>query len=114
MAPQTAEAEALKAFKESIIAKGRFDETRHNDFLLYRFLRARKYDLAKAELMFLECEDWRKTVNIENIVQTYAYPETGKVFNYYPRFYVCAPASFHFSSFSLISSLIPNSIKPTN
>lgn len=88
MAPQSTEAEALKLFKESIVAKGKFDETRHNDFLLYRFLRARKYDLTKTELMFFECEDWRKNANVENIVQTYAYPEKEKVFHYYPRFYV--------------------------
>lgn len=87
MAPQSTEAEALKLFKESIVAKGKFDETRHNDFLLYRFLRARKYDLTKTELMFFECEDWRKNANVENIVQTYAYPEKEKVFHYYPRFY---------------------------
>ena len=78
----------MEAFKASITAKGKFDPTRHTDFLLYRFLRARKYDLAKTELMFIECEEWRSKKNVENIVQNFTFPEAEKVFTYYPRFYV--------------------------
>lgn len=51
--------------------------------------------------MFLEAEEWRASVNVDNIVQTFAYPEAEKVFNYYPRFYVRI-ADFYHSNRALI------------
>ncbi len=34
-----------------------------------RFLRARKFDVPKAKEMLLAAEQWRKTENVEEIVQ---------------------------------------------
>ncbi|KAJ3341482.1 cytosolic factor, phosphatidylinositol/phosphatidylcholine transfer protein, partial [Kappamyces sp. JEL0680] len=84
MATQQEKEASLEQLKTALRELGRFDEKRHNDFLLFRFLRARKYDHEKTMAMFLECEDWRKNNNIDNMVQTFAYPEGDKVFEYYP------------------------------
>ncbi|EGF81563.1 hypothetical protein BATDEDRAFT_4327, partial [Batrachochytrium dendrobatidis JAM81] len=58
-----------------------------DDALLLRFLRARKYDLQKTERMFLDCEQWRASYNVESVVQTFAYTESFQVNQVYPRFY---------------------------
>jgi hypothetical protein len=79
--------EALKVFKESLIAKNAYDLERHSDFLLHRFLRARKYDLLKAEQMFLNCEIWRRVFDVDKCVNTFAFPEKDAVFEVYPQYF---------------------------
>ena len=37
--------------------------------LLFRFLRARKWDIALAKQMILEAENWRKEMNVDDIVK---------------------------------------------
>jgi CRAL/TRIO domain/CRAL/TRIO, N-terminal domain len=81
------QAKSLDIFRQALKDKSRFDEERHTDHLLYRFLRARKFDQEKTMIMFIEAEEWRKTTNVEGLVQTFAYPEHEKVFSYYPRYY---------------------------
>ncbi|KAJ3261038.1 cytosolic factor, phosphatidylinositol/phosphatidylcholine transfer protein [Boothiomyces macroporosus] len=79
--------ESLVAFKRIIEQKELYDPARHDDHLLYRFLRARKYDLEKTELMFRNCEEWRKAQNIDEIVSSFAFQEDSLVHAIYPRFY---------------------------
>ena len=48
---------------------GWLDPERHDDATLLRFLRARKFDLAKAKEMFIACEKWRKEFGVDDIVK---------------------------------------------
>ena len=52
-----------------------------------RFLRARKWDLAAAEEMFLEAENWRKENKVDELYATFTFPEKKAVSELYPKFY---------------------------
>ncbi|KAF3923393.1 Patellin-3 [Orbilia brochopaga] len=54
---------------------------------MLRYLRARKFDVAAAKLMYTNAEKWRKEQNLDEIVKDWDYPEKPKVFEYYPQYY---------------------------
>ncbi|PLN80442.1 Sec14 cytosolic factor [Aspergillus taichungensis] len=54
---------------------------------LLRFLRARKFDVAAAKTMFVNCEKWRKDFGTDDLVRTFDYQEKPDVFKYYPQYY---------------------------
>lgn len=54
---------------------------------LLRFLRARKFDVAAAKTMFVECEKWRKEFGTDDLPRTFDYKEKPEVFKFYPQYY---------------------------
>jgi len=60
---------------------------RMDDPTLLRFLRARKFDVDKAYIMFTDCEKWRKEFGVDEIVKTFKFDENPLVTAYYPRYY---------------------------
>jgi hypothetical protein len=52
-----------------------------------RFLRARKYDVQKAFIMFTDCEQWRTDFGVDEISKTFVFTENPLVTVYYPRYY---------------------------
>ena len=44
-------------------------EARHDEHTLLRFLRARKFDVAKAKEMFIASEKWRREFEVDNLVK---------------------------------------------
>ncbi|KAL9099984.1 MAG: hypothetical protein Q9163_004593 [Psora crenata] len=54
---------------------------------MLRFLRARKFNVQAAKLMFIECEKWRKEFGVDNLVRSFDYKEKPQVFEYYPQYY---------------------------
>ncbi|CAG8514613.1 1368_t:CDS:1 [Paraglomus brasilianum] len=85
LSPQ--QAETLEKFRRELSDEGFYDKERHDDAYLLRFLRARRFDLAKAKKMFIDCEKWRKEFGVENLVKTFDYTEHNEVMKYYPRYY---------------------------
>jgi len=80
LAPATPEARQAKA---SEIGYDRYD-----DQTLLRFLRARKFDLPKAQIMWEANEKWRKEFGTDEIAANgYPYPEGPQVMAFYPQFY---------------------------
>ncbi|GBC00181.1 hypothetical protein RclHR1_03780010 [Rhizophagus clarus] len=79
--------ETLDKFRQDIKEEGIFDERRHDDACLLRFLRARKFDLVKTKKMFTDCEKWRKDFGVDELVATFDYKERDEVMKYYPRYY---------------------------
>ncbi|KAJ3097935.1 cytosolic factor, phosphatidylinositol/phosphatidylcholine transfer protein [Phlyctochytrium bullatum] len=77
----------LADFKAELTAHGLYKPDVHDDFLLHRFLRARKYDLQKAFIMFEANERWRTEFGVEEIVRSFSFPEMADVKVIYPRFY---------------------------
>jgi len=77
----------LEKLKKELIAEGKFDESRMDDAMLLRFLRARKFDLPQAKAMLLAAEEWRKTFGVDDIVKNFDFKENAEVSKYYPQYY---------------------------
>ncbi|CAK9435306.1 uncharacterized protein LODBEIA_P57290 [Lodderomyces beijingensis] len=60
---------------------------RLDDASLLRFLRARKFDLALAKEMFIECEKWRDEFGTNTIMKDFKYEEKPIVAKMYPTYY---------------------------
>ncbi|KIK60005.1 hypothetical protein GYMLUDRAFT_44015 [Collybiopsis luxurians FD-317 M1] len=78
---------ALDKFKKELQEEGVFVEERMDDATLLRFLRARKFDVALAKAMIIDCEKWRKEFGVDDIVKNFDFPEKEEVDKYYPQFY---------------------------
>ncbi|KAF9995527.1 cytosolic factor, phosphatidylinositol/phosphatidylcholine transfer protein, partial [Entomortierella chlamydospora] len=78
---------ALDEFKQLIQAEGIFVEGRHDDHLLLRFLRARKFHIGHTHKMFVDCENWRKELGVDTLRETFVFEEEDAVRSCYPRYY---------------------------
>merc|ERR1711939_1117389 len=67
--------------------EGKGYSNRLDTLTLLRFLRARKFDVQLAEKMFVECEQWRKEFNLDDLVQNFNYTEKRELSKYYPQYY---------------------------
>ena len=54
---------------------------------MLRFLRARKFDVALAKEMFINCEKWREDFGVNTILDDFHYNEKKQVAQYYPQYY---------------------------
>ncbi|TBU43976.1 CRAL-TRIO domain-containing protein [Dichomitus squalens] len=78
---------ALEKLKKELQDGGIFVPERHDDATLLRFLRARKFDVEKAKVMIISCEQWRKEFGVDDILTTFDFPEKEEVDKYYPQYY---------------------------
>ncbi|WVW83624.1 hypothetical protein I302_105645 [Kwoniella bestiolae CBS 10118] len=77
---------SIPANRDEVVATLGYD--RFDDQTLLRFLRARKFDIPKAKLMWNNNEKWRKEFGADDIAANgYDYPELREVNKYYPQFY---------------------------
>ncbi|KAI5449867.1 cytosolic factor, phosphatidylinositol/phosphatidylcholine transfer protein [Naganishia albida] len=60
---------------------------RFTDQHLLRFLRARKFDVERARVMWEGCEKWRSEFHADDVARNFEYPEQREVDKYYPQFY---------------------------
>jgi len=89
----------LAKFREELIAEGlipanhaeltaRIRYDRFDDQTLLRFLRARKFDIPAAKLMWANNEKWRKEFGADEIAANgFDYSEGAEVDKYYPQYY---------------------------
>ncbi|BAO40875.1 SEC14 cytosolic factor [Kluyveromyces marxianus] len=76
---------ALKELREQLEALGY--KARLDDSTLLRFLRARKFDVEAAKVMYENCEKWRKEFGVDTIFEDFHYEEKPLVAKYYPQYY---------------------------
>jgi hypothetical protein len=79
--------EALTKFKENLQSQNLFKPAEHDDHLLLRFLRARKFDIVKTMEMFSNCEKWRTEFKVDEVYQSFTFEEGPQVNALYPRYY---------------------------
>ncbi|KAJ3333471.1 cytosolic factor, phosphatidylinositol/phosphatidylcholine transfer protein [Blyttiomyces sp. JEL0837] len=79
--------EILADFKRELASENLYDPSKHDDHLLLRFLRARKFQIPLAKKMWTECEQWREDYQTDTIITTLDFPEYPIVKKFYPRFY---------------------------
>ncbi|KAF9973644.1 cytosolic factor, phosphatidylinositol/phosphatidylcholine transfer protein [Actinomortierella ambigua] len=77
----------LDEFKALIKSEGIFVEERHDDHLLLRFLRARKFNIQLTHKMFVDCENWRKDNKVDELIDGFKFEEEEAVRKCYPRYY---------------------------
>jgi len=93
MSSSTSKEEILAEFRRQLESEGILntgDTIGSDDDTLLRFLRARKFDLKNAKIMFEKCQHWRK--NVEGVgldalyeeTDPFDYPERNTVFKYWP------------------------------
>ncbi|KAF8075950.1 CRAL-TRIO domain-containing protein [Lyophyllum atratum] len=85
--PMPAGGNLTETFKKQLIDEGIFVEERMDDATLLRFLRARKFDLAKAKEMLIAAEQWRKDYGVDDIIKNFDFKEKKEVDKYYPQYY---------------------------
>nr|KAJ3419356.1 cytosolic factor, phosphatidylinositol/phosphatidylcholine transfer protein [Polyrhizophydium stewartii] len=84
----TKEEEAvLFIFKHELGQEGFYNPEKHDDHLLLRFLRARKFQLPAAKKMWIDCEKWKNEYGVHTILEDFDFPEYPLVRKLYPRFY---------------------------
>ncbi|KAL5501505.1 hypothetical protein ACEPAH_8765 [Sanghuangporus vaninii] len=88
----------LHTFRRELLDEGVITEKGDSlgtqyDWVLLRFLRARKYNLKNAKIMIKNCLEWRRTVQGVGIdelyrkLDPYDYPERQEVFKHWPIWY---------------------------
>ncbi|KAI9089463.1 CRAL-TRIO domain-containing protein [Phlyctochytrium arcticum] len=81
------EQETLAQFKKEITEENVYDPAKHDDHILLRFLRARKFQIPAAKKMWTDYVNWRKEFGTEEILTSFDFPEYPVVKKFYPRFY---------------------------
>jgi len=80
----------LEKFRKELQENGKFDEKRHDDATLLRFLRARKFNQAASMTMLLNHEEWRQSfagAGVDSLIKTFEFKEKPQVEKYYPQYY---------------------------
>ncbi|KAF9077661.1 CRAL-TRIO domain-containing protein [Rhodocollybia butyracea] len=83
----------LERFREELFSEGILhsgDTIGSDDGTLKRFLRARKFSIKDAKRMFIEAQDWRKQVNLDELyskTDPFDYPEREAVFGCWPMWF---------------------------
>ena len=75
----------LEQLRKELHAEGFTDRT--DDPSLLRFLRARKFDVAAAKKMFVDCEHWRKEFGVDELKRTFDFKEKAEISAFYPQYY---------------------------
>ncbi|XP_038995489.1 phosphatidylinositol/phosphatidylcholine transfer protein SFH9-like [Hibiscus syriacus] len=81
------EEKVVRAFRQALLAKDQLPSSHDDYHTLFRFLKARKFDLDKTAQMWEDMLNWRKEYGADTIIQDFVYDEYEEVQRCYPHGY---------------------------
>ncbi|KAJ3326015.1 cytosolic factor, phosphatidylinositol/phosphatidylcholine transfer protein [Boothiomyces sp. JEL0866] len=81
------EKHAIHALRKSLVARNRYDSRIHHDSRLVKFLRARNLHVELAEKKLIEADEWKESINVEDIIDNFVFEEVWDVYKIFPAYW---------------------------